>query len=63
MSGGTANNQILTYMTCKKRLNYASPLVEVECSLHAAMMLCASPVDEGAIEGLEIEDLVMSEDY
>ena len=50
-------------MICKNRLVYAAPLVEAERNLRTALMLCASPVEEGAIEGLEIEDLVMSEDY
>ena len=51
-------------MTMKKRQpDYRSPQIAVERELGTALMLCASPVDEGAIEGLEIEDLVMSEDY
>ena len=48
-------------MRTMRKLFYSAPLIEAEQEARMAGMLCAS-VDDGAIEGLEIEDLVFGEE-
>ena len=51
---------ILYRMKHVRQLSYSAPQTIVEWSI-PAQMLCAS-VEDGAIEGLEIEDLVFGEE-